>query len=147
MGRLIRLFTLFYILSISKLTFSIGSVKSIKKLLIWGLSSEIIIIALEQCEKPALTRDLNCRGIIRSIPPYYHFPNSATLRFSEQANIFTRRFLNRYGLDLQYQWNLHIKHKTKNSTIHWPIVFCVRSASISYRIYKTCRQYSIAPKS
>ena len=105
MGILIRLFTLFYILSISKLIFSIGSVKSIKKLLIWGLSSEIIIIALEQCEKPALTRDLNCGGIIRSIPPYYHFPNSATLRFmiSEQANIFTRRFLNRYGLDLQYQ--------------------------------------------
>ena len=101
MRRLIRL--LFYILSISKFTVQIGSVKSREKLLILGVLSEIIIIALEQFAKPALTRDLNCGGIIRSIPPYYHFPNSVTIRFSEQAKIFKRRFLNKYGLDLQYQ--------------------------------------------
>ena len=32
---------------------------------------------------------------------YYHFPNSVTLRFIEQARIFTQRFPNRYRLDLQ----------------------------------------------
>ena len=34
---------------------------------------------------------------------YYHFPNSVTLRFIEQARIFTQRFPNRYRLDLQNQ--------------------------------------------
>ena len=29
---------------------------------------------------------------------YHYFPNSVTLRFSEQAKIFTVRFLNRYRL-------------------------------------------------
>ena len=47
---------------------------------------------------------------------YYHFPNSVILRFSEQAKIFTVRFLNRYRLDLQNQWNLHIKQKAKKYT-------------------------------
>ena len=48
---------------------------------------------------------------------YYHFPKRVTLRFSEQVKIFTRRFLNRYWLDLQNQWNLHINGKpTKKLT-------------------------------
>ena len=47
---------------------------------------------------------------------YYHFPNSVTLRFSEQAKIFTRRCPNRKWLDLQNQWNLHIKQKANQYT-------------------------------
>ena len=47
---------------------------------------------------------------------YYHFPNSVTLRFSEQAKIFTRRCPNRQWLDLQNLWNLHIKQKANQYT-------------------------------
>ena len=47
---------------------------------------------------------------------YYHFPDSVTLRFSEQAKIlFTLRFLNIYRLDLQNQWNLDIKQEANNT--------------------------------
>ena len=50
-----------------------------------------------------------------TLPIYYHFPNCVTLRFSEHAKIFTRQFLNRYRLDLQNQWNLHINRKPTNT--------------------------------
>ena len=52
---------------------------------------------------------------LTTVPIYYHFPNSVTLRFSEHAKIFTRQFLNRYRLDLQNQWNLHINRKPTNT--------------------------------
>ena len=42
---------------------------------------------------------------------YYHFPNSVTLRFSEQAKIFTQ-----IVIEFQNQWNLHIKQKANQYT-------------------------------
>ena len=39
-----------------------------------------------------------------------------TFRFGEQAKVFTRRLLYTYRMDLQTQWNLHIKQKVNQYT-------------------------------